>query len=398
MDFAFRDHGGWAFLHLGQSQQYFLQRMQQQHFLNLPQQNFKINQQPQHNFTISQPQPQQAIEYQRQTSSNSGKHESFLERFNTENEHNEKMKNRYADELALKARAELEAEEKKAIEIEKENARKLEEAEQRLKKNRLEIERKEDTLMRTDEAVSRADELKRQVREMTEKAEQEKRDSERRIEERRREAAAKRDQYRQRSLEDSGSRTDEWGTSSFSHESSQTYRGFTDRTIERGYEERGLREGKDTKESNRGLDGDSVREESHREQMLLEDVKPPGSSPALPKHITSDSDDDDSDSDEEKRQDPYKLIGLPDREQTPVKDIKITQRVLNRIHQNSVGGTVSEATRKHAEKRLVEIRWAADILLDEINKRAYDDDGAIYPHEQQSWKKKNGFGGKCIPG
>ena len=81
------------------------------------------------------------------------------------------MKNRYADELALKARVELEAEKNKAIEMEKESARKLEEARQRLEKTRIENERKEDMLMRTDEAVSRADELQHQAREMMQKEE-----------------------------------------------------------------------------------------------------------------------------------------------------------------------------------------------------------------------------------
>jgi hypothetical protein len=38
---------------------------------------------------------------------------------------------------------------------------------------------------------------------------------------------------------------------------------------------------------------------------------------------------------------------------------------------------------------LVEIKWAANILLDDMNKRAYDEDGSIYPHEQKSWKKKS---------
>jgi hypothetical protein len=210
MELVFRDHGGWAFLRLGQDQQYFLQQMQQQNLLNLPQQDFTISQKSQQSTEYRQqvatPMMGQApsqdiierqqgapITNQQQASSNPDKHEFFFERFNKDNEHNEKMKNRYADELALKARSELEAEEKKAIEIEKENARKLKEAEERLKKTRIENERKEGMLMSTDEAVSRAEELKPQVREMMEKAEQEKHGSEGSIEERRWEAAAKRD-------------------------------------------------------------------------------------------------------------------------------------------------------------------------------------------------------------
>jgi preprotein translocase subunit Sec63 len=102
-----------------------------------------------------------------------------------------------------------------------------------------------------------------------------------------------------------------------------------------------------------------------------------------------DSDDDDSDSDEEKRQNPYELIGLPDKERTPVKDIATTQRVLNRIHQKTMDTAVSEAERSRAEKRLIEIKWAADILLDEMNRRAFDEAGAIYPHEQQAWGMKS---------
>ncbi|KAL1799212.1 hypothetical protein ACET3X_003249 [Alternaria dauci] len=340
---------------------------------------------------------------QQQAGSNLGKHEKFLERLDTENEHNEKMKNRYADELTLKARAELEVEKEKAIEMEKKTARKLEEARQRLEKTKIENERKEDTMMRTEDAVSRAEELQRQVQEMTEKAEQEKRDSERRIEERRREAAAKRAQGRQPSFNDSKKWTGEWETERSSYENSQMHHDFTRRTSERGYGERRLLEEKDTKEDNRRIDGDNSRDGIYGQQRLLEDTRAMGSVATLPKHIAPDSDDDDSDSDEEKRQDPYKLIGLPDRERTPMKDIETTQRVLNRIHQAAIDDATDEATRRHSEKRLIEIKWAANILLDEMNKRAYDEDGSIYPHEQQSWKKKNGIGiggsgGKYIPG
>ena len=398
LELVFDDYGGWAFLQLGQGHRYFLQRMQQQHLLTIPQHQQTIEY-PQkvatpmmgqaHSQDIIERQKGAKIADQQQASSDLDKHERFLDRFNAENEHNEKMKNRYADDLALKARVELEAEKNKAIEMEKESARKLEEARQRLEKTRIENERKEDMLMRTDEAVSRADELQHQAREMMQKAKQEKRDSERRIEERRREAAAKRAQGRQLSYNDSRSRTDEWGIKGFSYENIQMRRVSTDRTFERGYGERGLREEKDKQEGHWHFDEDDMPDDNHRQQKLLENTETQGSVATLPKHIVSDSDDDDSDSDEEKRQDPYQLIGLSDRERTPVKDIETTQRVLNRIHQISVDNATEEATRKHTEKRLVEIKWAANILLDDMNKRAYDEDGSIYPHEQQSWKKKS---------
>jgi hypothetical protein len=262
-------HGGWAFLDLGQDQLFFLQQMQQQHLLvNLPQQNFFINQQPQQ--IIEYRQQGALMPAQQQGPSDQDKHEIFLDRFNKDNEHNEKMKNRYEDELALKARADLEAEEKKAIEIEQENARKLKDAEERLRKTKIENERKEDTVLRTDEAISRADELKRQVREMAEKAEQEKRDSERRIAERRREAAARRDQDRQRQLSDSRSRPDEWNMTRLSHDDNATQRDSNERTRRRGYGERNLRSEQDPTMDNWRFDEHEKQKLEYRQQMLLE--------------------------------------------------------------------------------------------------------------------------------
>jgi hypothetical protein len=380
-------HGGWASLDLGQDQLFFPQQLQQQHLVNLPEQNFFINQQP-----------QQVIEYrqqgglmpaEQQGSSNEDKHESFLDRFNKENERNEKMKNRYEDELVLKARAELEAEEKKAIEIEQENARKLKDAEERLKRTRIENGRKEDTVLRTDEAISRANELKRQVREMAEKAEQEKRDSERRIEERRREAAVRRDQDRQRPLIDTRSRLDEFNMTRFSHEDNATQRDSNERTSRRGYGERDLRNRQNPSMDNWRFDEHEKQKLEYRQQLLLENKGTQSPPPAPPKYMMLDSDDSDSDSDEEKRQNPYELIGLPNKEGTPVEEIATTQRVLNRIHQKTMDTAISEAERSRAEKRLTEIKWAADILLDEMNRRAFDEAGAMHPHEQQAWKKKS---------
>jgi hypothetical protein len=156
--------------------------------------------------------------------------------------------------------------------------------------------------------------------------------------------------------------------------------------MERGH---GERVGRDTRGNNCYVDGDKKREDNYRQRMLLDNVIAHEPSPVPPEYIVPESDDDSSDSDEEKRQDPYKLIGLPDRERIPLKDIETTQHILNGIHQKSIEAAVSKVARKHAEKRLVEIEWAADILLDEMNKRAFEEDSAIFPHEQQIWKKKS---------
>jgi hypothetical protein len=394
VELVFRDHGGWAFLQLGQQQQSFLQQMQQQHSFNLPQLDFFANQQvaappmlgqaPSQNIVVHE--QAAPIVAQQQGSSHPDKNNFFLDKFNKENERNEKMKNRYEDELALKARAELEAEEKKAIETEKENARKLKEAEERLKRTRHENDRKEDTVLRTDEAVSRADELKRQVREMTERAEQERLDSERRIAERRQEAAAKRKQDRQRQLDASRNREDERNRTRSEHEASRMQRSFSDRTTESGYGERELR---DSRDGNLRYNVEDKQAHDYRQRMLLGDERSQQFSPTPSKYGAPDSDNDGSDSEEEKRKDPYELIGLPDRGRTPVKDIEITQRVLNKIHQQAIDTAVLEAKKNHAEKRMVEIKWAADILMNETNRRAFDEAGAIHPHEQQAWRRKS---------
>jgi hypothetical protein len=101
------------------------------------------------------------------------------------------------------------------------------------------------------------------------------------------------------------------------------------------------------------------------------------------------SDDSETDSDDEKRQDPYKLLGFEDRDRTTVQDINITQQTLRDIHHATVKNSTSAAKIKNAEKRLVEMQWASNILLDEINRRAYDEDGAIYEREQVAWRKKS---------
>ncbi|KAI4916976.1 hypothetical protein J4E90_003481 [Alternaria incomplexa] len=324
VDLVFSSHGGWAFLQLGQHQQSFLQQMQQNYSFNLPQPNFFINQQMPPPAMIGQAPTQNVVVHshvapapaQIQGPSEQDKNELHLDRLNKENDRNEKMKNRYEDELAVKERARLEAQAKKTIEAAEEKARKLKEAEERFERTKIENNLKEDTILRIDEAKSRQDELDCKTREMTERTEQAKIDAARRFD--------------------------------------QSY---------------------------------------NQQRMLPERERPRRSSPIPQNQLVSDDDDDDSDSDEEKRKDPYELIGLPDRGHTPVKDIETTQRVLNKIHQKTLDSAMSESKRQHAEKRMVEIKWAAAILLDEMNKRAYDEAGAIFPHEQQAWRRKNGISG-----
>ncbi|KAI4941338.1 hypothetical protein J4E91_010783 [Alternaria rosae] len=359
IEVVFEMHGGWAYLQLGQHQQSFLQQMSLQHSFNLPQQKFFINQQIPPPAMIGQALTQNIVVHshtapapaQIQGSSNQDKNELFLDRLNKDNDHNEKMKHRYDDELAVKARARLEAEEKKAIETEKEEARKLKEAQKRFERIKIENDLKEDTILRTDEALSRGDEMKRKTREMMERAEQEKLDAERKFAEQRREAAAKREQDRRNQERQDQQRREQDRQSHFNEEVKQPH--------------------------------------DYRQRMLSENERSQQFSPTPQNQLVPDNDDDDPDSDEEKRKDPYELIGLPDRGRTPVKDIETTQRVLNRIHQKTLDTAMSDSKRIHAEKRMVEIKWAADILLNEMNKRAFDEAGAIHPHEQQAWRKKS---------
>jgi hypothetical protein len=129
--------------------------------------------------------------------------------------------------------------------------------------------------------------------------------------------------------------------------------------------------------------------------MLPQSQSPVGiqskaSGAVLQQILMADSNDDsDDDSDEEdKRADPYELLGLRRREKTPVEDIEATHRVLGRIHRNSLHLESSEEKRKHANKRIYDIDWAVHILLDYELKRAYDDAGAIFPHEVDAWRMK----------
>ena len=389
VDLVFRSHGGWAFLQLGQHQQSFLQQLQQNHSFNLPQPNFFINQQIPAPAMIGQAPTQNVVVHshvasaptqnvvvhshgapapaQIQGPSEQDKNELHLDRLNKENNHNEKMKNRYEDELAVKDRARLEAQEKKTIETANEKARKLKELEERFERNKIENNLKEDTILRIDEAKSRQDELDRKTREMTERTEQEKIDAARRFEQTRQEVAAKREQQRREEERRDQERRDQ----------------------ERRDQERRDQERQRQLDASRSRTNDLNSQSYNQQRMLPERERPRRSSPIPQNQLVSDDDDDDSDSDEEKRKDPYELIGLPDRGRTPVKDIETTQRVLNKIHQNTLDTAMSDSKRQHAEKRMVEIKWAAAILLDDMNRRAYDEAGAIFPHEQQAWRRKS---------
>jgi len=375
VDLVFSSHGGWAFLQLGQHQQSFLQQMQQNYSFNLPQPNFFMNQQIPPPAMIGQAPTQNVVVHshgapapaQIQGPSEQDKNELYLDRLNKDNNRNEKMKNRYEDELAVKERARLEAEAKKTIEAAEEKARKLKEAEERFERNKIENNLKEDTILRIDEAKSRQDELDRKTREMTERTEQAKIDAARRFEQTRQEAAAKREQQRREEEKRDRERRDQ----------------------ERRDQEKRDQERQRQLDASRNRTNDLNSQSYNQQRMLPERERPRRSSPISQNQLVSDDDDDDSDSDEEKRKDPYELIGLPDRGHTPVKDIETTQRVLNKIHQKTLDTAMSDSKRQHAEKRMVEIKWAAAILLDDMNKRAYDEAGAIFPHEQQAWRKKS---------
>ena len=372
---VFKSHGGWAFLQLGQHQQSFLQQLQQNYSFNLPQPNFFINQQILPPAMIGQAPTQNVVVHshvasapaQIQGPSEQNKNELHLDRLNKENDRNEKMKNRYEDELAVKERARLEAQAKKTIEAAEEKARKLKEAEERFERNKIENNLKEDTILRIDEAKSRQDELDRKTREMTERTEQAKIDAARKFEQTRQEAAAKREQQRREEEKRDRERRDQ----------------------ERRDQEKRDQERQRQLDASRNRTNDLNSQSYNQQRMLPERERPRRSSPISQNQLVSDDDDDDSDSDEEKRKDPYELIGLPDRGHTPVKDIETTQRVLNKIHQKTLDTAMSDSKRQHAEKRMVEIKWAAAILLDDMNKRAYDEAGAIFPHEQQAWRKKS---------
>ncbi|KAI4664186.1 uncharacterized protein J4E79_003688 [Alternaria viburni] len=394
VELVFTSHGGWAFLQLGQHQQSFLQQMQQNYSFNLPQPNFFINQQIPPPAMIGQAPTQNVVVHshgapapaQIQGSSEQDKNELYLDRLNKDNNRNEKMKNRYEDELAVKERARLEAEAKKTIEAAEEKARKLKEAEERFERNKIENNLKEDTILRIDEAKSRQDELDRKTREMTERTEQEKVDAARRFEQTRQELAAKREQKRREEERRDQERRDQ-------ERRDQERRDQERRDQDRRDQERQDQERQRQLDASRNRKNDLNSQSYNQQRMLPERERPRRSSPIPQNQLVSDDDDDDSDSDEEKRKDPYELIGLPDRGRTPVKDIETTQRVLNKIHQKTLDSAMSESKRQHAEKRMVEIKWAAAILLDDMNKRAYDEAGAIFPHEQQAWRRKNGISG-----
>jgi hypothetical protein len=129
--------------------------------------------------------------------------------------------------------------------------------------------------------------------------------------------------------------------------------------------------------------------------------QPPSALAIQPKAISqpplipdSDIDTDDDSDDDDKRADSYDLLGLRRREKTPIEDIEATHRVLGNIHRNGRHSGTSGEKRKHADKRIFDIDWAVHILLDHELKQAYDDAGAIFPHEVDAWKKKRSERGR----
>jgi hypothetical protein len=108
-----------------------------------------------------------------------------------------------------------------------------------------------------------------------------------------------------------------------------------------------------------------------------------------PRHVVPDNDEDFDSDDDDKKPDPYQLLGLDSREATLVADIRATQRRLNEIFSVDNQAYMGEGKRRVAKKRLAEIKFAADILLDPELRRAYDEAGAIFAFEVNAWRKKS---------
>jgi hypothetical protein len=107
------------------------------------------------------------------------------------------------------------------------------------------------------------------------------------------------------------------------------------------------------------------------------------------RHVVPDNDEDSDSDDEDKKADPYQLLGLDRREATLVADIRVTQRRLNEIFGVDNQTYMGEGEKRVANKRLAEIKFAADILLDPELRRAYDESGAIFSFEVNAWRKKS---------
>ena len=85
---------------------------------------------------------------------------------------------------------------------------------------------------------------------------------------------------------------------------------------------------------------------------------------------------------------PYQLLGLDCKDRATIKDIRTIYFALTEIQKDAVNSTSSVIKKKRAEKRLAEIRWASNLLLDENNKKAYNQNSVIYKDEKRAWRKK----------
>lgn len=330
-------------------------------------------------------------------------HSRFLERHEKEQEKNEKMLGRYKEEEARRQKEELDRE-YHAAEREKEaSIRKLKAAEEAAERDRKNEVDKGHKQRKIDELRREKGEFDRKIRDQKYQSEQDKRDAARRreeeVERQRREADARREEEeRQRQTDYERKRTYETQRSVSDYREyrdSITQRELEDERRKRETAERQLREERERKEEaqrsiyiqDRHVETTQLTV-SHNEQTSISTSRP---NPNIANSEASDSDSDSS-SDSSPRRDPYKLLGLLDRATTPLIDIKATHNALIAIHDEKLAtSSISAADKKNSERRLVEIKWAGGILLDELNKRAFDEEGAVFEHEQSAWRKKSKF-------
>jgi hypothetical protein len=100
--------------------------------------------------------------------------------------------------------------------------------------------------------------------------------------------------------------------------------------------------------------------------------------PNASRHRTQETDSDD----EDKKFDPYETLGLENREQTSVTDIRITKRKLEERYNDGQQASI---------ERLAKIKMATDILLDPEKRKAYHEVGAVYKGEFEDWRKSSKF-------
>lgn len=301
------------------------------------------------------------------------KHPSFLEKQETQREKDEKTLSKYKDEAARVQKEDLERAYQAAEQEKQASIRKLqvaEEAAARDRRNEAETEHKQRQI---DELRREKADLDRRIREQQMQAEQDKREAARRREEgerQRREAGTIEEEEKWRQIE---------------YERKRTYE------IERGTDEyRDGRAQREERAKNKASQHPSYIKDTcsvHTTQATLQhELRTTHTLPSSPSSPSSSSS---SSSSTTLHRDPYKLLGLLSRSATPLLDIRATRTALMQIHSARLASSsASEAHRKTSRRRMVEIEWAADILLDSEKKRAFDEAGAVFEHERRAWRDK----------